>query len=114
MLLQSFESEACPEENLIAVVQTVMECLLGKNEVIINLSQILGKLVTSSLPTQRALAIAFYTELLGKVKCDSIWLDAVVNTFHEAKSDSFPFVRKLATIGLTKIVYLEPNQVRQK
>lgn len=107
-----FESESDAEENLVATVHAVVQCLSRRNEVLSNLVRCLGKLVTSTLPAQRAVTVAFYAELIGKLSCDAIWLDAIINTLHEAKTDSSPLVRKLATIGLTRVACLEPKQVR--
>ena len=67
--------------------------------------------MTSTISAQRAVAAAFYAELIGKVNHDTVWLDAIINTLHEARADSSPLVRKLATIGLTHIAYLQPKQV---
>lgn len=92
-------------------VHTVVLCLDEKTEVLTNIARQLGKLVTSVLPAQRAVAVAFYAELIGRIDCDAIWLDGVINTLHEAKSDSSPLVRKLATIGLTQVASLKPKQV---
>lgn len=67
--------------------------------------------MTSTIAIQRAVAATFYSELIGKVDCGAIWLDAIINTLHDAKSDSSSLVRKLATIGLARIAYLSPRQV---
>lgn len=99
------------DENLVSTVRSVIRCLGNKNDVIENIAHNLSKLVTSTIPAQRAVATAFYAELIGRVDCGSIWLDAIINTMHEAKTDSSPLVRKLATIGLTRIAYLEPKQI---
>ena len=96
---------------MVSTVHSVVRCLTNKDEVISNLAQSLGLLMTSTIAAQRAVAAAFYAELIGKVNHDSIWLDVIINTLHEARSDSSPLVRKLALIGLTRIVYLEAKQV---
>lgn len=88
------------------------KCLANKDKVLESLAHSFGKLMTNADPMQRSVAAAFYAELLGKMNCDVIWLDAIVNTLYEAKADSSLTVRKLATIGLTKIVSLQPKQVR--
>lgn len=94
-----------------ATVHITVQCLIERKEILTNVARQLGKLVTSTLPAQRAVAVAFYAELIGKMECDAIWLDGVINTLHEAKSDSSPLVRKLATVGLTRVACLKPNQV---
>lgn len=106
-----FETESDAEENLIATVHAVVRCLTKRADVLENLARHLGKLATSTLPAQRAVAVAFYAELMGKVNCDVVWLDAIINTLHEAKADSSSLVRKLATIGLTRVAYLDSKQV---
>lgn len=111
MDLQAFETESEAEESLIATVHMVVQSLSKRPKVLIVLAGYLGKLITSTLPAQRGVAVAFYAELLGKVDCDAIWLDAVINSLHEARADSSPMVRKLATIGLTRVACLEPKQV---
>jgi len=83
-----------------------------KDDVIANIAQSLGKLMTSAIVMQRAIAIAFYAELVGKVDCGTVWLEVIINTLHEAKADSSSLVRKLATIGLGRIAYLHPKQVK--
>lgn len=101
------------DENLVSIVRSVIRCLGNKNEILENIAHNLGKLVTSTIPAQRAIATAFYAELIGRVDCGTIWLDAIINTLHEAKADSSSLVRKLATIGLTRIAYLEPKQISE-
>lgn len=76
------------------------------------MTQYLGKLMTSTIPIQRGVAATFYSELIGKINCGTIWLDAIINTLHDAKADSSSLVRKLATIGLARIAYLDPRQVK--
>jgi len=76
------------------------------------MTQYLGKLMTSTIVIQRAVAATFYAELIGKIDCGAIWLDAIINTLHDAKADSSSLVRKLATIGLARIAYLDPRQVK--
>lgn len=107
----TFDSDTQANENLISTVRSVIRCLLKKNDVLVKVAQSLGRLVTSHIPNQRAVAIAFYAELIGRIDCGAIWLDAIINTLHEAKSDSSFLVRKLAIIGLTRIAYLEPKQI---
>lgn len=68
--------------------------------------------MTSTMPVQRAVAATFYAELIGRVDCGDIWLDAIINILHEAKADSSPLIRRLATVGLARIAYLEPRQVK--
>lgn len=70
--------------------------------------------MTSTIAVQRAVAATFYSELIGKVDCGTIWLDAIINALHDAKSDSSSLVRKLATIGLARIAYLSPRQVKYR
>ncbi|XP_046813255.1 maestro heat-like repeat-containing protein family member 1 [Vespa crabro] len=106
-----FSSEAQAEESVVATVRTMMRCIYTKNNVLSTLTQSLGKMMTSTISAQRAVAATFYSELIGKVNYDVIWLDAIINTLYEAKADSSPLVRKLATIGLARIAYLEPKQV---
>lgn len=77
------------------------------------MTQSLGKLMTSTIAIQRAVAATFYSELIGKIDCGAIWLDAIINTLHDAKADSSSLVRKLATIGLARIAYLDPRQVKK-
>ncbi|XP_058805829.1 maestro heat-like repeat-containing protein family member 1 [Phymastichus coffea] len=107
----AFEAECDAEENLVATVHTVVQCLSKRANVLENLARHLGKLAMSTLPAQRVVAVAFYSELIGKVNCDVVWLDAIINTLHEAKADSFSLVRKLSTIGLTRVAYLDSKQV---
>ncbi|XP_063985336.1 maestro heat-like repeat-containing protein family member 1 [Diachasmimorpha longicaudata] len=107
----STASESQADENLVSTVRSVIRCLGSKNEVLVNVAQTLGKMITSQIPAQRAVAVAFYAELIGRVDCGEVWMDAIINTLHEAKADSCGLVRKLATIGLTRIAYLEPRQV---
>jgi len=76
------------------------------------MTQYLGKLMTSTIVIQRAVAATFYAELIGKIDCGAIWLDAIINTLYDAKADSSSLVRKLATIGLARIAYLDPRQVK--
>lgn len=106
-----FDSETRAEENLVSTVRSVVRCLSSRSEVLASLAHSLGKLVTSTVTAQRAVAAAFYAELIGRVDCGVIWLDAIINSLHEAKSDSSPLVRKLATIGLTRIAFLDAKQV---
>lgn len=94
-----------------ATVRTMMRCIYTKNNVLSALTQSLGRMMTSTISAQRVVAATFYSELIGKVNYDVIWLDAIINTLYEAKADSSPLVRKLATIGLARIAYLEPKQV---
>ncbi|KAG5329833.1 MROH1 protein, partial [Acromyrmex charruanus] len=107
----TFASEAQAEESLISTVRILMKCISTKSEVLSNMTQYLGKLMTSTIAIQRAVAATFYSELIGKINCGTIWLDAIINTLHDAKADSSSLVRKLATIGLTRIAYLDPRQV---
>ncbi|KAG5305866.1 MROH1 protein, partial [Pseudoatta argentina] len=107
----TFASEAQAEESLISTVRILMKCISTKSEVLSNMTQYLGKLMTSTIAIQRAVAVTFYSELIGKINCGTIWLDAIINTLHDAKADSSSLVRKLATIGLTRIAYLDPRQV---
>lgn len=97
---------------MVSIVHSVIRCLSDKNEIMMNLARSIEKLMTSIIPIQRAMATAFYAELVGKVNHDSIWLDGIINTLHEARADSSPLVRKLALIGLTHISYLKPKQVK--
>ncbi|XP_014215700.1 maestro heat-like repeat-containing protein family member 1 isoform X1 [Copidosoma floridanum] len=111
---QAFESEqAETEENVIWTVHAIARSLSKKSDSLANLGRYLGKLVTSTLATQRAVSIGFYAELVDKLNCDDIWLDAIINTLYEAKADSSPLVRKLATIGLGRVAYLESKHVEQ-
>ncbi|KAG5339130.1 MROH1 protein, partial [Acromyrmex heyeri] len=107
----TFASEAQAEESLISTVRILMKCISTKTEVLSNMTQYLGKLMTSTIAIQRAVAATFYSELIGKINCGTIWLDAIINTLHDAKADSSSLVRKLATIGLARIAYLDPRQV---
>ncbi|XP_011301504.1 maestro heat-like repeat-containing protein family member 1 [Fopius arisanus] len=107
----STASESQADENLVSTVRSVIRCLGNKNELLANIAQTLGKMITSPISAQRAVAAAFYAELIGRVDCGEVWLDAIINTLHEAKADSSGLVRKLATIGLTRIAYLEQRQV---
>ncbi|EGI58311.1 PREDICTED: maestro heat-like repeat-containing protein family member 1 [Acromyrmex echinatior] len=107
----AFASEAQAEESLISTVRILMKCISTKSEVLSNMTQYLGKLMTSTIAIQRAVAATFYSELIGKINCGTIWLDAIINTLHDAKADSSSLVRKLATIGLARIAYLDPRQV---
>jgi len=75
------------------------------------MSQMLGNLVTSTIAIQRAVAVTFYTELIGKVG-DVIWLETTINTLHECKNDSSPLVRKHAIMGLARIAYLDSRLVK--
>ncbi|XP_024939150.1 maestro heat-like repeat-containing protein family member 1 isoform X2 [Cephus cinctus] len=106
-----FESNSEAEESLVMTVRAAVRCLGNRSEVLSNLAHSVGKLSASTLPAQRAVSAAFYAELIGRVDCGAIWLDAIVNTLHEAKSDSSPLVRKLATIGLSRISCLQPEQI---
>ncbi|EZA49279.1 HEAT repeat-containing protein 7A [Ooceraea biroi] len=106
-------SETQNEESVISTVQILIRCLTMKDDILSSIAQSLGKLMTSSIVMQRAVAIAFYAELIGKVDCGAIWLEAIINTLHEAKADSSSLVRKLATIGLGRIAYLDPRQVEE-
>lgn len=90
-----------------------MKCISTRNEVLSSMTQSLGKMMTSTIAIQRAVAATFYSELIGKIDCGAIWLDAIINTLHDAKADSSSLVRKLATIGLARIAYLDPRQVRE-
>lgn len=76
------------------------------------MAQSLAKLLTSTIAMQRAVAAAFYAELIGKVDYGIIWLDNIIHILHEAKADSSPLVRKLATIGLARIAYLASEKVK--
>lgn len=76
------------------------------------MAQILGKLVTSTIPIQRAIAVIFYTELIGKMNCGVIYLDTIINILHESKTDSSSLVRKHVIIGLARIAYLDPILVK--
>lgn len=114
LFLQAFDSESDGEENVILAVYSVVQCVANRSDLLSKLSRSLGKLMTSVISAQRAVATAFYAELIGKVNSDVIWLEAIVNTLQEAKADSSPLVRKLATIGLTKVASLDAKQVRQK
>ena len=98
---------------MITLIQIIVKSLLSQKGILLNLSQILGKLVTSTLPTQRAASVALYSELIGKVKLDPVQLEVVMNTLDEARADSSSLVRKQAIRGLSKIVYLEPKQVHK-
>jgi hypothetical protein len=97
---------------VISTVRILVKCMSMKNEVLSSIAQSLGKLMTSTMPIQRAVATTFYAELIGRVDCGDIWLDAIINILHEAKADSSPLIRRLATIGLARIAYLEPRQVK--
>lgn len=107
----TFASEMQAEENLISTVRTLMKCISTRNEVLSSMTQHLSKLMTSTMAIQRAVAATFYSELIGKIDCGAIWLEAIINTLHDAKADSSSLVRKLATIGLARIAYLDPRQV---
>ncbi|KAL6261907.1 hypothetical protein P5V15_006990 [Pogonomyrmex californicus] len=109
----AFTSETQAEESLISTVRILMKCILTRNEILSNMAQSLSKLMTSTIAIQRAVAATFYSELIGKMErnCEAIWLDAIINTLHDAKADSSSLVRKLATIGLARIAYLDPKQV---
>ena len=111
-VLQVFSSESAAEDCLVSTVRSVVRCLSKRSDILSSLAHSLGKLVDSVIPAQRAVAAAFYAELIGRVDCGTIWLDAIINALHQAKSDSLPLVRKLATIGLTRVAYLDPKQVR--
>ncbi|KAJ8688258.1 hypothetical protein QAD02_024053 [Eretmocerus hayati] len=112
--LQGVESDSEAEERLVVMVHSVVLSASRRPRVLSNVSSRLGKLVTSSLAAQRALAVAFYAELIGRLsEADVIWLDATVNSLLEAKSDSSPLVRKLATIGITRVACLQPKQVEE-
>lgn len=104
-------SESQADENLVSTVRSVIRCLGNRNDVLVSMAQSLGKMITSQIPAQRAVAAAFYAELIGRVECGEVWLDAIVNTLLEAKADSSGLVRKLATMGLTRIAYLDARQV---
>lgn len=105
--------ESQDEESVISIVRTLIRCLSMKDDILPSIAQSLGKLMTSTIVMQRAVAVAFYAELVGKVDCGAVWLEAIINTLHEAKADSSPLVRKLATIGLGRIAYLDPRQVQE-
>ncbi|XP_015183266.1 PREDICTED: maestro heat-like repeat-containing protein family member 1 [Polistes dominula] len=107
----SFISETQTEENIVAIVRSMVKCISTKNNVLLSLGQSLGKMMTSTICAQRVVATTFYSELIGKINYNGIWLDGIINTLYEAKADSSPLVRKLATIGLARIAYLEPKQV---
>uniref|UniRef100_A0ABD2XLD7 Maestro heat-like repeat-containing protein family member 1 n=1 Tax=Trichogramma kaykai TaxID=54128 RepID=A0ABD2XLD7_9HYME len=107
-----------PEEGLVLLVREVVAALRSaRPDALLRLVRRSGRLVTRPLPAQRALAIALYAETLGQVaegaQDSSVWLDAIVNTLHEAKADSSALVRKIATRGLTSIAQLEPNLVEE-
>ncbi|XP_029176005.1 LOW QUALITY PROTEIN: maestro heat-like repeat-containing protein family member 1 [Nylanderia fulva] len=108
LLVETSSSETQNEESVIFIVQTLIKCITNRHEVLLNMAQILGKLVTSTIPIQRAIAVTFYTELIGKVDCGVIWLDTIINTLHESKTDSSSLVRKHVIIGLARIAYLDP------
>ncbi|XP_008560336.1 maestro heat-like repeat-containing protein family member 1 [Microplitis demolitor] len=113
-----FESDTQASDSLISTVRSVLRCLVSNkklsgskdDELLINVAQSIGKLVTSQIPTQRAVAIAFYGELVGKVDADPIWLDSIISTLLEARADSSFLVRKLAVQGLANISKLESHQ----
>lgn len=75
------------------------------------MAQSIGKLMTSTIAIQRAVAATFYAELIGKVDCGVIWLDAIINTLYEAKTDSSSLVRTLAITGLSRIAYVDQKLV---
>ncbi|XP_034951758.1 maestro heat-like repeat-containing protein family member 1 [Chelonus insularis] len=105
------DSDLQPCESLISTIRLVIRCLLEQyKELLTNIAQSLGKLVTSQIYTQRAAVIVFYSELIGKVDCGTVWLDVVMNILLEAKTDSSYLVRKFSIIGLGKIHTLEPKQ----
>ncbi|XP_012526722.2 maestro heat-like repeat-containing protein family member 1 isoform X1 [Monomorium pharaonis] len=106
-----FASETQTEETLISTVRILMKCISTRSEVLSNMTQYMGKLMSSTIAIQRAVAATFYSELIGKIDCGAIWLDAIINMLHDAKADSSSLVRKLATIGLARIAYLDPRQV---
>jgi len=110
--IQAFSSETQAEESVILTVRILVKCMSMRNEVLSSIAQSLGKLMTSTMPIQRAVAATFYAELIGRVDCGNIWLDTIINILHEAKADSSPLIRRLATIGLARIAYLEPMQVK--
>ncbi|XP_066601131.1 maestro heat-like repeat-containing protein family member 1 [Prorops nasuta] len=108
ILLSSEESA----ENVVQTVHIIIESILNRNDILSSLAKSLEKLLESSgVIAQRAVAVAFYAEIIGKVSCGDAWLHAIINMLIECKSDSSALVRKLATIGLSRIAYLEPQQM---
>lgn len=93
-----------------STVCSVVRCITNK-DTIVTLARSVCRLATSTLPAQRAVSAAFYAELVGRPGCGDVWLEAILNTLHEATADSSPLVRRLAIIGLTRVSYLKPDQV---
>nr|ACE75349.1 HEAT repeat-containing protein [Glyptapanteles indiensis] len=112
-----FESDTQASDSLISTVRSVLRCLsrktASKDDLLISVAQSIGKLVTSQISTQRAVAIAFYGELIGQVDADPIWLDSIITTLLEARSDSSFLVRKLAIQGLSNIYKLDSQQINE-
>lgn len=112
-----FESDTQASDSLISTVRSVLRCLGrkagSKDDLLISVAQSIGKLVTSQIATQRAVAIAFYGELIGQVDADPIWLDSIITTLLEARSDSSFLVRKLAIQGLSNIHKLDTQQLNE-
>lgn len=92
---------------MILTVQILIKCISNDDHVLSHMAQSLHALVAGTLAIQRAVAIAFYAELIGKVDCGDIWFDAIINTLFEAKADSSSLVRKYAVIGLARVAYVE-------
>ncbi|CAD6243793.1 GSCOCG00013142001-RA-CDS [Cotesia congregata] len=112
-----FESDTQASDSLISTVRSVLRCfgrkVGSKDDLLISVAQSIGKLVTSQIATQRAVAIAFYGELIGQVDADPIWLDSIITTLLEARSDSSFLVRKLAIQGLSNISKLDAQQLNE-
>lgn len=96
---------------MISTVRTLIRCILRRDNILLNTAQSVGKLFTSALAIQRAVAAAFYAELIGEMDCGVIWLDAIIDNLHKAKTDSSSLVRTLATIGLSRVAYLDQKLV---
>ncbi|XP_046485809.1 maestro heat-like repeat-containing protein family member 1 isoform X1 [Neodiprion pinetum] len=107
-----FESDCKAEENLISTVCSVVRCITSK-DTIVTLARSLCQLATSTIPAQRAVSAAFYSELVGRPGCGDVWLEAILNTLHEATADSSPLVRRLAIIGLTRVSYLDSDRIEE-
>lgn len=99
--------ETQTEENVISIVETLVKCISKKNENMLTMAQKLSKLVTSTIAIQRAIVATFYTELIDTVNCGVIWLETMINTLYECKTDSSSLVRKHAIIGLARICHLD-------
>ncbi|XP_012277895.1 maestro heat-like repeat-containing protein family member 1 isoform X2 [Orussus abietinus] len=104
---------------LVVAVRTAIRCLQGRgrsNESTSRLARALGRLGASAVPEQRAVAVALHSELLAGLipaDCSAVWVDAVVTSLHEARTDSAALVRGLAIAGLSGIVGLPASQMNE-